>query len=627
MLLLHRSCRSRWKRGSHCCSSATTAPENLPSFAVWARCGTSLRAPSPSRRCPSFSTFLRSPFVPHSHHRHHVGLLALWKTFAPDAAGASQYNVLGTLQDQLFYPTTVVDDSLSEEDLRAILCQVDLEHLVERDGAMEDEINWENELSLGGPWLFYQEIVLPRFTGTVVAVSFVPLTQCCPAEKQRLAIARLLLQKPRFCILDEVKKTRKSMCSTSTHDCFVATRSNALVEFADLQCSSAISDEMTRRLYEVCKEQKCAYITIAHRESGCASSRFRFPSRCRSLKAVSQQQHLLCHDRPGPALKAYHDRVLSIGDVNGPPNPACAYLLGFLPILWRADGSWPNGQGKQGFTLEDIPSAERVAAQTAIAASARAAEGADAKLRQLMKERSAKYKAGGSVQNKEGTGLPDRGMLLRALRIIRLGWIDYLPLRITASLAGIFLQVAMQNYQMMNVGHMFGCLMTGDLARMMVLSRNSLLLTLVQPVVYESVLFLQREIGHDMMERAQDYMMERLLRNDNYYKMSTIDGRIKDTQQRVCGDCHEVFHHFDSLVVNGLVSFLKLCFYTYRIGVFLDMRYPAGLWAYFAVSTFCLKLAMPDFKSFHMKMSRLDHAFKFVHARLKMCAESIAFFE
>ena len=44
------------------------------------------------------------------------------------------------------------------------------------------------------------------------------------------------------------------------------------------------------------------------------------------------------------------------------------------------------------------------------------------------------------------------------------------------------------------------------------------------------------------------------------YKMSTIDGRIKDTKQRVCGDCHEVFHHFDSLVVNGLVSFLKLCF-------------------------------------------------------------------
>ena len=144
---------------------------------------------------------------------------------------------------------------------------------------------------------------------------------------------------------------------------------------------------------------------------------------------------------------------------------------------------------------------------------------------------------------------------------------------------------------------------------------------------YESVLFIQREIGHDMMERAQDYMMERLLKNENYYKMSTIDGRIKDTKQRVCGDCHEVFHHFDSLVVNGLVSFLKLVFYTYRIGTFLDWRYPAALWAYFVVSTGVLRSVMPNFRLFHTKMSVLDHKFKFVHARLKMCAESVAFFD
>ena len=63
-----------------------------------------------------------------------------------------------------------------------------------------------------------------------------------------------------------------------------------------------------------------------------------------------------------PALKAYHDRMLSIGD------------------------------GKQGFTLSTIPQAEKREAQAAISASAKAADGADALIRTQLKARSAKYR-------------------------------------------------------------------------------------------------------------------------------------------------------------------------------------------------------------------------------------------
>ena len=49
-------------------------------------------------------------------------------------------------------------------------------------------------------------------------------------EKQRLAIARLLHHRPRFAILDE--------------------------------CSSAISSEMERRLYRICREHSITFITI-----------------------------------------------------------------------------------------------------------------------------------------------------------------------------------------------------------------------------------------------------------------------------------------------------------------------------------------------------------------------------
>ena len=71
--------------------------------------------------------------------------------------------------------------------------------------------------------------------------------------------------------------------------------------------------------------------------------------------------------------KAYHDRLLSIGD------------------------------GRQGFTLEAIPKDVKLAAQEVIAASAKAADGADALLRAQLKKRSAKY-AGDDVEKQEGKG-------------------------------------------------------------------------------------------------------------------------------------------------------------------------------------------------------------------------------
>ena len=91
------------------------------------------------------------------------------------------YNVLGTLWDQMTYPATRDEAGTEAETkagsgpetlLRAVLDQVDLGYLLEREGVLTSEINWEEECSLG--------------------------------EKQRLAIARLIWHKPQFAILDEV---------------------------------------------------------------------------------------------------------------------------------------------------------------------------------------------------------------------------------------------------------------------------------------------------------------------------------------------------------------------------------------------------------------------------------------
>jgi len=79
------------------------------------------------------------------------------------------YMILGSLRHQLLYPR--IDREVSDEELQALLRTVNLPDLAERCGGFEVEVDFAKVLSGG--------------------------------EAQRLAIARVLLAKPRYAVLDE----------------------------------------------------------------------------------------------------------------------------------------------------------------------------------------------------------------------------------------------------------------------------------------------------------------------------------------------------------------------------------------------------------------------------------------
>jgi putative ATP-binding cassette transporter len=79
------------------------------------------------------------------------------------------YMLLGSLREQLVYPR--LENQISEADLQQVLRTVNLEDLPERVGGFEVELDWADVLSLG--------------------------------EQQRLAFARLLVNRPAYAVLDE----------------------------------------------------------------------------------------------------------------------------------------------------------------------------------------------------------------------------------------------------------------------------------------------------------------------------------------------------------------------------------------------------------------------------------------
>lgn len=111
------------------------------------------------------------------------------------------YCTLGSLREQLVYPTPLLESDATDEELMAALELVHLEKLPARMGGLHEIRDWSTVLSLG--------------------------------EQQRLAFARLIIGRPQLAILDE--------------------------------CSSALDVASEDRLYSHLKQSGIGYISVGHR--------------------------------------------------------------------------------------------------------------------------------------------------------------------------------------------------------------------------------------------------------------------------------------------------------------------------------------------------------------------------
>jgi ABC-type uncharacterized transport system fused permease/ATPase subunit len=222
---------------------------------------------------------------------------------------------------------------------------------------------------------------------------------------------------------------------------------------------------MERRLYRICQEHQVTYITIAHR----------------------------------PALKSYHQQLLSIGD------------------------------GQQGFTLEPIERDEKLIARTLHSAKASIVSQEDEQsMLAFKKSRSAAYATQAEIKPMPA----ERSTFSRLWRMMKISW----PARSLVKLSAIGLLIVAQtlNEDLLfgNTGKMFGCLMTRDKAGFMVLVRNAALGAFGQSVIWETLRYMQQELGTEMAEKMWRNLMARYMSHNFYYVLPHQDGRIKDAELR-----------------------------------------------------------------------------------------------
>lgn len=103
-------------------------------------------------------------------------------------------------------------------------------------------------------------------------------------------------------------------------------------------------------------------------------------------------------------------------------------------------------------------------------------------------------------------------------------------------------------------------------------------LALGQSCIWESMLYVQREMGADMAQKIENNMTDRFLSRNIFYIMQHLDSRIKDADQRIADDIHGLFHHaMGDLIIGTLRPVSKLIWFTYRIGAILGYGWSAGI--------------------------------------------------
>jgi ABC-type uncharacterized transport system fused permease/ATPase subunit len=175
----------------------------------------------------------------------------------------------------------------------------------------------------------------------------------------------------------------------------------------------------------------------------------------------------------------------------------------------------------------------------------------------------------------------------------------------------LVVQVWIENYNMTTIGKMYGALMHYDRPMLIRLFRNAVLTATVNSLVWPFSLYVQWETGFDCAIQVENNLVDRYMANDNFYKISQIDGRIKDPEQRICEDIFAaVFGFWSTILFGTALPICKLFFFTYRVGAIMGHKWSLGIAGILAMNMAVIKYAMPDYGKMYKDLSNQEGKFK-----------------
>ncbi|XP_010248156.1 PREDICTED: ABC transporter D family member 1-like [Nelumbo nucifera] len=115
-------------------------------------------------------------------------------------------------------------------------------------------------------------------------------------------------------------------------------------------------------------------------------------------------------------------------------------------------------------------------------------------------------------------------------------------------------------------------------------------------------------------------------KNMAYYKISHVDGRITNPEQRIASDIPRFCSELSDLIQEDLIAVTDGLLYTWRLCSYASSKYVFWILAYVTGAGAMIGNFSPAFGKLMSKEQQLEGEYRQLHSRLRTHAESIAFY-
>ncbi|CAA6660436.1 unnamed protein product [Spirodela intermedia] len=222
-----------------------------------------------------------------------------------------------------------------------------------------------------------------------------------------------------------------------------------------------------------------------------------------------------------------------------------------------------------------------------------------------------------------------RGSLksLQVLNAILLSRMGPMGMRnILLLIATVVLRTALSNRLAKVQGFLFRAAFLRRVPAFFRLIAENLLLCFLHSTLLSTSKYLTGALGLRFRKILTELIHGDYFENMAYYKISHVDGRITNPEQRIASDIPRFCSELSDLVQDDLTAVTDGLLYTWRLCSYASPKYVFWILAYVLGAGTMTRKISPPFGSLMSKEQQLEGEYRQLHSRLRTHAESIAFY-
>nr|CAD1833661.1 unnamed protein product [Ananas comosus var. bracteatus] len=165
-----------------------------------------------------------------------------------------------------------------------------------------------------------------------------------------------------------------------------------------------------------------------------------------------------------------------------------------------------------------------------------------------------------------------------------------------------------------------------DKAAFIRLTGISVLQSAANSIVAPSLRHLTAKLALGWRIRLTHHLLKYYLKRNAFYKVFHMSGKNIDADQRLTHDVDKLTNDLAGLVTGMVKPSVDILWFTWRMKLLTGRRGVAILYAYMLLGLGFLRTVAPEFGDLASQEQELEGTFRFMHARLRTHAESVAFF-